>query len=524
MAVMYIPYQPAFDPLGSAVGQGIGQGIEERIRQQKLKKDQEALRKWIDAQQQPSLAQAATMGDQWANSIDPSLSIPAPGVNPDPRMSMPLPPGNPDPYMSMSPYGGRVPMPTFRTPEYQQAAAGLQLNQLDPMYGANLEYTRARTGLAQAQTEAVGQPTPQYQQTTLPENNPYGQPEGTLMQRSPEGKIEFISPPTQNATEQISQMELDRLKGMPKELQSKILEQRLSGARELDPQFALWAKKKGGIDNLTADDIEEYRRTAAASVNVDMRPMTESMVTGKANKEALLAIGQDILAKWNPSWTGPIQGRWTEFKNKWIGGNKGRAAFEAAVTSMLEQMYQRAGKQLSDTEIKTWEPFRPQITNPDTTFEGRMENMMNNVATYLDWWQKTAKSGGYETGETSASAWLKQNGINPATPQNHTARNATKLNIPLADPLLKSGLIDQTDYDNLQRAWQDPANRPEIVRRLNAIKGQSQISGQMNDLNQILMGQVKRGLMTPAQRLKALEQAKSDPGFAQRYIEQWMGK
>jgi hypothetical protein len=144
--------------------------------------------------------------------------------------------------------------------------------------------------------------------------------------------------------------------------------------------------------------FDELGKVKSGATTVTVKTMPAGMVQRQANREAFLKIGRDILAKWTPEYTGPIQGRWLKWKNTWIGGDKPAAKFHAGVTSMLQSMYDRAGKQLSNEELAKWQPFLPKLEVADATFEGRMENLIENVATYLATESDVATRAGYLTG------------------------------------------------------------------------------------------------------------------------------
>jgi len=119
------------------------------------------------------------------------------------------------------------------------------------------------------------------------------------------------------------------------------------------------------------------------TTNVNTRDLTEGQIQRFAAKKGIIAAGDSVRDLWLKGYTGPMDGIATWIKNRLGGGTKNSAKFEAGVAGLLETMYNKAGKQLSDTELAKWKPTLPSLFDPDKTFDGKLEALVENVSTYL---------------------------------------------------------------------------------------------------------------------------------------------
>jgi len=147
---------------------------------------------------------------------------------------------------------------------------------------------------------------------------------------------------------------------------------------EIDPDT-------GSLMQRNTLDNQLRRAVPATKVtqNVNTKDMTEGQIQRLSAKKAFLKTAEKTMDLWRKDYTGPFDGWVTYVKNRLGGGTQDQAKFEAGVASMIEMMYQKAGKQLSNEELQKWKPTLPSIFDPDEVFPGKMQELTENVANYL---------------------------------------------------------------------------------------------------------------------------------------------
>jgi hypothetical protein len=374
---MQVIQPPPLNPIGLAIGQGLMNGINSTLQGKAGLADSEALLQYLSQLQRAQQYNAAGVG-----APDMPYDVPGP-----------------------TDWNTTVAMPQLKTPQMQSVLMQLTLGQImNPMQQSQIRNLNAETDYytARAGSEGVQE---QF-------SEPF-QAGGKTYQYGPDGKLHVVDTEEKQKTD--PQYYIDQgysrsdalaaartAAGLEAGAQRPTVSSRIADQMGIVEQRIQQLKDAGYADDSPAVASaqarwDELAKLSSASTNVELKMMPEGMVSRQANREALMRVGEEVISKWRPEYTGPIQGWMTSLKNKWVGGDQQAASFEAGVTSMIEQMYQKAGKQLSDEEMKRWDPFIPKMTEPDSTFKAKMDNLMNNVTAYLSAESDVASRAGYRT-------------------------------------------------------------------------------------------------------------------------------
>ena len=273
---------------------------------------------------------------------------------------------------------------------YQRAMGQQALQNRMPMSPMD----QARMGLIQAQTGAVGQPSPMHPLTQkniesqikdretptpqysppeiLKDGNSYGQPEGTIKQTSPIGEIKLTPPSAQSPSKEVAKYMKELVPGSPEWMAMA----KISGGGTTVNIGSEGPAPQG--DRTAIDKLENVKRRA-----VRAKELWDSKYTG-----------------WE-GWTGGIR----EKMSGMMSGDE--AKFRMSMKSLVKQMYADSGKQLSDKEWDRLQFTMPRLEVADKIFPSQLDEWITGIDQDLAQMRGSLREAGYITpGDTGTSPVL----------------------------------------------------------------------------------------------------------------------
>ena len=158
---------------------------------------------------------------------------------------------------------------------------------------------------------------------------------------------------------------------------------------------------------VTFDNIDGKFKTE--DVSAELLPRNKKLLSGEVagqlgTFDSIIGQIDDIrtLAKNNPDFIGPTQGRWNKLKSNFVD-NKDFVELDRNVESLITIAYALSGKQISEKEMRMLKgAILPSVTQPGANFNTALDFAEKWLTTNRDNRIKRLKGSGFFVGDTDA--------------------------------------------------------------------------------------------------------------------------